>query len=318
VATRSPAATAADAGERVLPRQSRSQRRRRRSDTLTILGFLLPALVVYATFVLWPIANTFYFSTLDWKGVGQPIQIGLGNFVELLGDRAAWAALRHNMVLIVASLAIQLPIGLALALLLLVPLRGITVLRAVYFLPQLMSTVAIGILWAFIYNPTFGAVNRVLELVGLGALRQGWLGEPQFALGAIIVTICWQYIPFYMILYRAGLTSIPIEVNEASLVDGASPWGRFRYVTFPLLTGTTRTAILLSVIGSLKYFDLIWIMTGGGPSNATDVLATYMYDLAFTRSRLGYGSAIAVVLFLLALLITPPIVLARTSRRGVA
>jgi raffinose/stachyose/melibiose transport system permease protein len=305
------ATTATGVGERTLPASSRS--RRRRSDTLAILGFLAPALVVYAAFVLWPIANTFYFSTLDWNGVGQPIQIGLGNFSQLLADGAAWAALRHNVVLIVASLAIQLPIGLALALLLLAPLRGTTVLRSVYFLPQLMSTVAIGILWAFIYNPTFGAVNRLLELVGLGALRQGWLGEPRFALGAIIVVICWQYIPFYMILYRAGLTSIPLEVNEAAMVDGASYWGRFRYVTVPLLAGTTRTAVLLSVIGSLKYFDLIWIMTGGGPSNATDVLATYMYDIAFKRSRLGYGSAIAVVLFLLALLITP-VVLSRTGK----
>jgi raffinose/stachyose/melibiose transport system permease protein len=310
------ATTAADEHVRSTP--SRSRGRRRRSDTLTILGFLLPALVVYVAFVLWPIANTFYFSTLDWKGVGQPVQIGFGNFSELVGDRAAWSALRHNVVLIGASLIIQLPIGLALALLLLTPLRGTTVLRSVYFLPQLMSTVAIGILWAFIYNPTFGAVNRLLDLIGLGALRQGWLGEPQFALGAIIIAICWQHIPFYMILYRAGLTSIPLEINEAALVDGATYWGRFRHVTFPLLSGTTRTAILLSVIGSLKYFDLIWIMTGGGPSNATDVLATYMYDVAFTRSRLGYGSAIAVVLFLLALLIAPPIVLSGAGRRGTA
>ena len=311
------ATTAADAGKRQLPAPSRWRSRAGRSHTLTIVGFLAPALVVYAAFVLWPIANTFYFSTLDWNGVGQPLQVGLGNFAALLEDGAAWAALRHNVVLIVASLAIQLPIGLALALLLLAPIRGTTVLRTVYFLPQLMSTVAIGILWAFIYNPTFGAVNRLLDLVGLGALRQGWLGEPRFALGAIIVVICWQYIPFYMILYRAGLTSIPLEVNEAAMVDGAGYWSRFRHVTVPLLAGTTRTAILLSVIGSLKYFDLIWIMTGGGPSNATDVLATYMYDVAFSRSRLGYGSAIAVVLFLLALVITP-MVLLRTGRTDTA
>ena len=306
-----PVATAAGVGGR--ERAAPPQPRRRRSDALTILGFVLPALVVYTAFVLWPVANTFYYSTLDWNGVGQPVQVGLANFTRLLGDGAAWAALRHNVVLIVASLIIQLPLGLALALLLLAPLRGTTVLRAVYFLPQLMSTVAIGILWAFIYNPTFGAVNRVLDVVGLGAWRQGWLGEPQFALAAIIVVICWQFIPFYMILYRAGLTSIPLEVNEAAMVDGARSWNRIRFVTLPLLSGTTRTAVLLSVIGSLQYFDLIWIMTGGGPSNATDVLATYMYDVAFTRSNLGYGSAIAVVLFLLALVITP-VVLARTGR----
>jgi raffinose/stachyose/melibiose transport system permease protein len=309
------AASAADVDERQLSAPSRWPRGRR-SEMLTIVGFVAPALVVYAAFVLWPIANTFYFSTLDWNGIGQPVQIGLGNFARLLDDSAAWGALRHNVVLIAASLIVQLPIGLALALLLLAPLRGTTVLRSIYFLPQLMSTVAIGILWAFIFNPTFGALNRTLDLVGLGALGQGWLGEPRFALGAIIIVICWQYIPFYMILYRAGLTSIPLEINEAAMVDGASTWGRFRYVTAPLLAGTTRTAVLLSVIGSLKYFDLIWIMTGGGPSNSTDVLATYMYDMAFSRSRLGYGSAIAVVLFLLALLIAPPIVLSRGTDRA--
>ena len=290
--------------------------RRRWRDRMVIAAFILPALAVYAVYVLWPIINSFYYSTLDWNGISAPVQIGFQNFVELATDPAAWAALWNSIVLVAASLAFQLPIGLALALLLLVPMRGTKAFRTIYFLPLLMSTVAIGILWSFIYNPTFGAVNRVLGAIGLESWQQGWLGEPTWALPSLILVICWQFIPFYMILYRAGLTSIPGEVNEAAVVDGATYWKRLRHVTLPLLKGTTRTAVLLSVIGALKYFDLIWIMTGGGPGNSTEVLATYMYSEAFTRSNLGYGSAVAVVLFLLALVVTS-IVLNRT-RRGEA
>lgn len=293
------------------PRPATTGRARRAwRERGVIAGFLLPALLVYAVFVLWPILNSFYYSTLDWNGIGQPVQVGLANFVELAGDRAAWTALWHNVALIVASLVFQLPIALALALLLIAPIRGTKFFRTVYFLPLLMSTVAIGILWSFLYHPTFGAVNQVLDVIGLDALRQGWLGQPSTALASLIVVICWQYIPFYMILYRAGLTSIPGEVNEAAVVDGGGPWARFRWVTFPLLRGTTRTAVLLMVIGALKYFDLIWIMTRGGPSGSTEVLATYMYEQAFSRSNLGYGSAVAVALFLLSLIVTT-LVLAR-------
>lgn len=282
--------------------------RGRTREGLIILGFLAPALIIYSVFVLWPIANSFYFSTLDWNGIGEPTSIGLANFGELWGDSDFWGSLWHNIVLIVASLAIQLPMGLALALLLMSGMKGAKTLRTLYFLPLLMSTVAIGILWSFMYNPTFGAINRSLGALGLDGLQQAWLGDPTFALASLIVVICWQFIPFYMILYRAGLTGIPTDVKEAAAIDGASAWGRFRWVTLPLLRGTTRTAVLLSVVGSLKYFDLIWVMTGGGPGQATDVLATYMYSEAFTRSRLGYGSAIAVVLFLLALVITTGLV----------
>lgn len=277
---------------------------------MVIVGFLLPALLVYVVFVLWPILNSFYFSTLDWNSFGAPTQVGLRNFNRLIGDRAAWSALGHNVTLIVASLAIQLPVGLGLALLLLSPIRGRKVLRTIYFLPLLMSTVAIGILWSSMYNPTFGAINRLLDFVGLDALRQPWLGQSSTALPAVIVVICWQFIPFYMILYRAGLTSIPQEINEAAVVDGAEPGSRFRYVTLPLLRGTTRTAILLSMIGSLRYFDLIWVMTRGGPGGSTEVLATYMYRQAFSLQRLGYGSAVAVGLFIVAMIVTV-IVLAR-------
>ncbi|QBI20612.1 sugar ABC transporter permease [Egibacter rhizosphaerae] len=273
-------------------------------DGPAIIMFLAPAALVYVVFVVWPILNSFYFSTLEWDGISEPVFVGLQNFREIIGDSVAWLSLRNNIVVVLASLAFQLPIGLALALLLISPIRGTRVLRTVFFLPLLMSTVAIGILWSTMYNPTFGVVNRALEAVGLGALTQPWLGQPSTALPALIVVICWQFIPFYMILYRAGLTAIPEEVNEAAAVDGAKPWSRIRYVTLPLLKGTTRTAVLLAVIGSLKYFDLIYIMTGGGPGRATEVLATYMYGQAFTRGNMGYGSAIAVVLFVLAMVAT--------------
>lgn len=278
-----------------------------------VVLFVLPAITVYVVFVAYPIVTTFYYSLLEWSGFGLPTFIGFDNFRTMIGDSLVWRSLWHNAILVVASLGIQLPIGLALALLLFSSIRGTRFFRTVYFMPLLMSTVAVGILWSFIYNPTFGVINNVLGFVGLDALQRGWLGDADTALGAIIAVIAWQYIPFYMILFRAGITSIPEDLYEAAHVDGANSPQRLRFITLPLLRGTIRTAVLLSVIGSLKYFDLIWIMTLGGPSGATELMSTYMVKQAFTRSNLGYGSAIAVVLFLLALCFTVA-VLYRTQR----
>lgn len=274
-------------------------------ERMRVPVFLLPALAVYAAFVLVPIVTSFFFSTLDWQGVGKQYTfVGLRNFRELLGDPVFWKSLRNNLTLVVASLGTQLPLGLGLALLLNTPIRGVRLFRTIYFLPLLMSTVAVGILWTSIYNPAFGVLNSLLAAVGLGHWQRGWLGEESTALWAVIATICWQFTPFYMILFRAALMNIPEELYEAARIDGCAGWQLFRYITVPLLRGTIRTAALLSLIGSLKYFDLVFIMTGGGPNHATELMATYMYSQAFWRFRMGYASAIAVMLFLIAFTIT--------------
>ncbi|MFM9107165.1 MAG: carbohydrate ABC transporter permease [Chloroflexota bacterium] len=271
----------------------------------TIALFLLPAFAIYAVFVLYPILQSIRYSLHEWSGISPGFEfVGLGNYRTLIGDDVFWKALRNNLILVVASIAIQLPIGLGLALLAEQRLRGWRVFRTVWFLPLLMSTVAIGLLWNYIYDPTFGLINTALHTFGLDSWQRGWLGEKETALGSVIAVICWQYIPFYMVLFIAGLTTIPADLLEAARLDGASGWTLFRSVTLPLLRPVIRTSAILSLIGSLKYFDLIYVMTGGGPGDATQLMATYMYENAFTQFDMGYGSAIAVALFLIAFVIT--------------
>lgn len=275
---------------------------------------MLPALAFYLVFVVYPVGASFYYSTLEWSGIGEATYVGLQNFSRLLGDEMVWRSLSHNLILVIASLVVQLPIGLGLAMLLMSKVKGVRLFRTVYFMPLLMSTVAIGILWTSIYNPTFGIINRTLELVGLESWQQGWLGNEGTALLSVIAVICWQFIPFYMILFRAALVGLPEAIYDAAKVDGASNWESFRFITLPLLKGTIRTAALLSLVGSLKYFDLIWIMTGGGPSGSTELVTTYMVKQAFNRFNVGYGSAIAVLLFVISFSLTALVVL-RSQRR---
>jgi raffinose/stachyose/melibiose transport system permease protein len=272
---------------------------------LGIAAFLAPAVAIYAIFVLYPILQSMRYSLYEWSGIAPGFAfVGLANYATLLHDATFWRALSNNAILVVASIAIQLPVGLALALLVSTKLRGLRFFRTVYFFPLLMSTVAIGLLWNYIYDPTFGLLNVTLDAIHLTGLQRGWLGEQGTALGAVIAVICWQFIPFYMVLFIAGLTTIPPELNEAARLDGAGGGRLFWSITLPLLRGVIRTAAILSLIGSLKYFDLIYVMTGGGPNDATQLMATYMYKQAFTQFALGYGSTVAVALFLIAFVVT--------------
>jgi raffinose/stachyose/melibiose transport system permease protein len=266
--------------------------------------FLAPALIVYVLYVLYPIVQSFIYSLRDWSGIGDGTYVGLDNYREALQDGIFWRALWNNAILVVSSIVIQLPIALALAMLLSARFRGWRFFRAMYFFPLLLSTVAIGLVWIQIYNPTFGLLNGALDALGLGGLKQAWLGNESTALPAIIIAVCWQYIPFYMVLFIAGLTTIPEELYEAAKLDGSGRWDSFRHITLPLLRPIIRTGAILSLIGSLKFFDLVWVMTGGGPNRSTELMATYMYERAFFTFRMGYGSAIAMLLFLIAFVVT--------------
>lgn len=277
-------------------------KRIKRNYKLTILFLLLPALLVYGTFNIYGIFLTFFYSLHKWTGVSKNlIFIGLDNFIKLYQDPILWHSFFNNLKLIVVSILIQLPLGLLLALIIQSGFKGMKFYRTVYFIPMLISTVAIGILWSLIYNPTFGLLNALLDLLKLGQFKTGWLGNEKTAFIAVLITICWQYTPFYMILMRAGLVGIPAELYEAARIDGANEWQGFRHVTLPLMSGTIKTAAILSLVGSLKYFDLIYIMTDGGPNRATELMSTYMYKNSFVDFNMGYGSAIASFIFLVAI-----------------
>lgn len=280
------------------------RRRRAGSQWASAAILLAPSMLLLAVFLLYPLFGSFRLSLLDWNGLGNGARyVGLSNWVYLSHDAVFWKALRNNLVLAVFSVLIQLPIALLLAVMLDKAARGSRVLKLLYFLPLLMSSVAIGVLFKNVYDPNFGPLDEGLRAMGLDTLAVDWLGDPRFALASTIAVICWQNIPFYMILFLAGLSSFPVELSEAALLDGASESTIFWRIKLPHLQGTIRTAMLLAVLGSLRYFDLVFVMTGGGPDHASEVMATYMYNKVFSAFQLGYGSTIASAMFLIVALV---------------
>jgi len=270
----------------------------RRSHSIAPLLFLLPALVFLAVFVVWPIVSSIQLSFYNWNGITATRSFaGMENWKTLLADEIFWRALRNNIVIVIFSIAIQMPVAMGLAVLLHRGGRALKLFKVVYYFPMLMSTVAIGVLFKALYDQQFGAINPLMIRMGLPSFAQDWLGDSRLALFSVIVVICWQFIPFYMILFLARLMSIPVELREAASMDGASGGQYFWRVELPQMRGILATAMTLSLIGSLKYFDLIWVMTEGGPSHATELMATYMYKQAFSSFRMGYGSTIATAMF---------------------
>lgn len=277
---------------------------RRLLDNLTIALFLLPAMILFAIFVIYPIFQSIYYSFFDWKGFGPAVDfVGLENFVNILSDKVFLIALRNVLLIIVFSLAIQLPLSLMLAVLVGRDLPGRVIFRTIFFLPYVLSEVIAAIMWLFMFNPDpeRGFINAILVLFpGVGA--QPWLGDTDTVLLALFVVLTWKYFGFHMLLYLTGLQNIPTEIEEAGRIDGASSFQNFFYITLPLLGSTIRTSVYLSVLGSIQQFILVWIMTKGGPVNASETLATYMYRFGFVRFQLGYGSAVAIYMFLICLI----------------
>jgi raffinose/stachyose/melibiose transport system permease protein len=258
-----------------------------------------PALVVYSMFVLLPIGLAFWYAMYRWNGIGPLTEfVGLDNYRRALRDPAFLGSIRHNAIIIALSLTLQLPLALGLAVLLNARLRGRALLRTVVFAPFVLSEVITGVIWLLILQPD-GLADRALQAVGLGGLVQLWLADRSIVLSTMFVVVTWKYIGFAIILFLAGLQGIPRELAEAAEVDGASKPRVFRHITVPLLGPTIRVWAFLSIIGSLQLFDLIWIMTLGGPANASSTMATYMVDRGFRRYQFGYGSAVAVILFLI-------------------
>jgi raffinose/stachyose/melibiose transport system permease protein len=266
----------------------------------TIVGFLLPATILYTALVLLPVAQAIYYSFFRWNGLG-PLQnfVGLANYTRLFSDRVFLGALSHNLQLVLLSILIQLPLALGLALLLRGMLRGRAVFRTIFFLPFVLSEVVTGVIWNFIYRPDGGLINVLLQGIAPGIADSALLANPSTVLYALFAVITWKFFGYHMILYIAGLQTIPTELEEAAAIDGCGRLQTLRYITLPLLGSTIRLTIYLSVLGSLQFFDLIWVMTTGGPVGASDTMATYLYKFGFQRFQLGYGSAIAVVIFLI-------------------
>jgi raffinose/stachyose/melibiose transport system permease protein len=262
---------------------------------------LLPALGLYLLFVLFPIVQAAHYSLYKWNGL-QPLTdfIGLQNYVTAFNSGSFRTAVSNNLLIIVLSLAVQIPFSLALAVLLNRRFRGRAVFRLVFFLPYVLSEAITGVVFSLLLQPA-AFVDSALERVGLGGLIQDWLGDTNIVMITLFVIISWKYFGFHMILLLAGLQGIPHEIEEAALIDGAGRRQVFRFITLPLLGPTLRVSIFLSMIGALQLFDMVWVMTGGGPLNASNTMAIAMFKAGFKNTQMGYGSALAVILFLFGL-----------------
>ena len=279
------------------PHRTRMEARQRAG-----LWFVLPALLVYLVFFGLPFAATVWLSVTDWNGVGLPDFTGGANYARLLGDPAMWAALGNNIIWVVIGTAVPVFAGLILSVMLWSDARGSMVYRTIYFLPVVLSPVVIGIIWMWIYNPLFGLLNVSLRSVGLGQWAIGWLGEPETALYAVLVTAIWSYVGFCIVVLVAGLQKVDPELVAASRIDGANARQRFRHVIVPQIRPVLTMVIVYTVIGGFNVFDVVWVMTQGGPNNATEVIATYTYEVAFRANEYGYGATLSMVMALVALL----------------
>jgi raffinose/stachyose/melibiose transport system permease protein len=275
---------------------------RQHSIRIAAAVFLLPALLFLVVYVAYPIIESFITSTMAWNGMGrQRVFTGAENWINLAKDINFWRAFGNNVKIMFLSLIFQVPFAMALATFLDVTERRGVVFKVFWFLPYLISSVAIGVLFKYTLDANYGVIASISKLFGGGGVDL--LGNPRIALYTVIGVVCWQYIPFYMVLYLAAYGTIPVELYEAASIDGATRNQYFWRVSLPLLRPTIVSGMTLSIIGSLKYFDLIFVMTGGGPGVSTELMATYMYKLSFVRYNMGYGATVASGMFILITLV---------------
>lgn len=260
------------------------------------LVYVLPGLLLYFALILGPIVAAIGISFTEWNGISPPNWIGLGNYVKLFSDETFYVALKNNALFMVFYCVIPIVIGLSLAAMVWTfRQREQFALRTLLFLPYIMPTAVLGIIWHWLYNPAFGPINQALKLVGLGSIALPWLGDFTFVLPAVGIVASWYFFGFCMVLFLSGIQRIDPALFEAARVDGASGSRIFFFITLPLLLPEIRIALLLTIISSIKSFDLIFTMTRGGPANATLVPNIYMYELGFQLNRYGYASAVAII-----------------------
>jgi len=290
------AGPAVSAGPAPAPR-----RRSRRRQRIEIALFAGPAFLVYVTFVLLPVALAAVYSFFRWNGLEALTDfIGLENYRRALSDPVFIGAIGHNLFVVGMSLIVQGPIAIGVALLLNRKLRGRTFFRVIIFIPYVLSEVIAALSWKLLLQPA-GPFDSFLHAVGLGGLKQLWLADGNVVLWVLFAVLTWKYVGFAIILFLAGLQGVPADLEEAGRIDGASWWQIQRHITIPLLAPTIRIWAFLSIIGSLQLFDMVWVLTGGGPAGATTTMATYMVQFGFQRNQLGFGSAVAVILFIISL-----------------
>lgn len=275
-------------------------------DKKAICVFVLPAFILFFAMVILPILMSGYYSLLEWDGMSKGVFIGLKNYVELFTsyNKAFPKALKNSIILAVMSVCIQLPISLVLALILARGIKGEKFYRTVYFMPVIISTVVIGQLWQKVYHYEYGMVNIVLRKFGLENLVHDWLGDTKTALICVFLVVVWQYIGYHMLLMYSSAKSIPEDLYEAAKIDGANEITTAFKITIPLMKPILNVCVTYAIVGSLKIFDLVYVLTGGGPLKSTEVPSTLMYTTIFFRNEYGYGSAMAIFIVIECLVFT--------------
>lgn len=265
-------------------------------NALAYFLFVVPALLLYIIIFLVPLFKSLQYSVTSWNGINEPIFKGLDNFIKAINDGQFWIAFRNNIIFVFFSVFIQIPVIVFVAILIGSVKRLLNLYKITVYLPSILSTASVAVIWQFIYSPDAGLVNQVLKSIGLESLIRIWLGDKTTALFSILVTNGWQWTGFYIILTVAAIFAIPREIHEAGLIDGADGWRKAWYLTVPLIRPVIVVVLLLSITGAMKALDIVLIMTNGGPFGSSDVMATYMYKQAYSYNDYGYANAIAIII----------------------
>lgn len=286
-------------------------------DVIVGLLFSFPALCLYFVFTIFPFFYGFYISLCEWDGFNEPRLMGIGNYMKIFQDSKVFEALGHNVVYALSTVVVKLVFAFLIALVLNRKLRGITVFRTILFTPVVISFVAIGSVWTWIYNPTQGLLNRLLEALGMMSTQNpiAWLGDARYALPAIMIVDVWKWLGYHIVLFLAGLQTISSEIYESARIDGANGWQSLRYITIPQMKNVFYMNLTFCLVGGFNVFDVVMVMTKGGPYGKTEVIAKYIYDTAFgSTNKFGYATAISIFVFILMLIVT--LVILRLMRKA--
>ena len=279
-------------------------KKKRSRELLLIYLFLLPAFAVFMLYRIIPLGWNLVLSFQEWKAIGPNPWIGLSNYTKMLKDEVFWKSLSNTIIYFIIGSPIAIILAIIIAIFVNQPLKGRNVYRALIFIPYPITPIAIGIIWQWLYNERFGLINYILRSIGIVGEGIPFLQSFRWALPSVILTSIWQVVGFFFILILTGLQSIPSELYEAAIIDGASARNRFFRITLPLIRSTIFICFIVGIINSFTLFDLIYVMTGGGPGHSTEILITYIYKNAFSFGKMGYAASITVILFLFLLIIT--------------
>jgi raffinose/stachyose/melibiose transport system permease protein len=275
-----------------------------RKKTLAIILFFLPGGLLYLLLVLNPLVQAFVLATFRWVTLNNRVYVGLENFRTIARDRLFWESMKNSLIFIGATTALQVVIGFTLGYFLYLQLPGYRFFKTVYFVPVVLATVAVGFVWGYIYSPAFGLLKPAMEALGLGHRYVPPLADPRSALFSIIVAHVWHFMGIQVMMFHAGFMNMPQDVIEMASIDGAAGLRMIWHMILPLAWEITKTIIILQIVGALRAFDMVFVMTGGGPNHATEVLPMHMFVHAFENFNIGLGAVVAVVIFIVAMALT--------------